>query len=93
MTPNPHEAARALGMSRAGDNSPGKAFLLATKAARMIVVTGERGGEPSCMPDAKEKLAKTHVRSGTGRTKNSKSGRQVDFSGGMGTTIASSNEN
>ena len=46
MTPNPHEAARALGMSRAGDNSPGKAFLPATMAARTIVATGERGGEP-----------------------------------------------
>lgn len=45
MTPNRHEAAPALGMSRAGDNSPGKAFLPATMAARTIVATGERGGE------------------------------------------------
>lgn len=45
MTPNPHEAAPALGMSRAGDNSSGNAFLPATMAARTIVATGERGGE------------------------------------------------
>ena len=47
MTPNPHKAAPALGMSRAGDDSPGKAFLPATMAARTIVATGERGVEPT----------------------------------------------
>lgn len=47
MTPSPHEAAPALGISRAGDKSPGKVFLAATMVARTIAPTGERGGEPT----------------------------------------------